>query len=290
MINSKIGGILKKSIVRRLATGVVTLVMVLGSGTLPAQAAGSSAVGDSCTSAEVHKGDCVTAVVSAGEDPLLVGVAQQLQMGVPLPAIEKFVERRGSRHVDPGQAKIQGLVATYKDALTPDEKQKALRVYTQGPARNAGGVGAVYGSSLYVKDTVTYTYCSSSTGICRPSGSVSVEFRMTIVGNLKFALSGDIDVVSGSPVLISGVGCSTYHDAAMNLDTVVHAWGNCKKAKTSNEVMYRQILVENWSGGTLGETYHPTYALSFQNFATRFYKAWDGREYKIAANGVTTWS
>ncbi|WP_133832789.1 hypothetical protein [Arthrobacter sp. AG258] len=141
-----------------------------------------------------------------------------------------------------------------------------------------------------MKDTITYEYCSSSTGMCRPAGTVDVEWRMTIVGNLEFALSGDFTVTSGSPILISSSNCYTTHDGLFNIDDNIHSWQNCANATTTNEVMYRTILGENWSGGTMGEVYHPTYVFAFKNFAATFQKQWSGREYSIASNGTTSWS
>ncbi|MEV4991584.1 hypothetical protein [Pseudarthrobacter sp. LMD1-1-1.1] len=219
----------------------------------------------------------------------MTGVIQQLQMGVAVSSVEKFLNRRAIQKSDTSQVKAEKVVKNYRNASSDKARKDALKV-EQPVLMNAGGVGTVVGPTLDVKDTVTYEYCSSSTGICRPSGTVDVEFRMTIVDNMEFALSGDINVTSGSPILISTLYCYTYHDGLFNIDESVHNWQNCANARTYTEVMYRQIQGENWSGGTLGETYHPTYVLAFKNFATTFQKVWDGREYKVASNGSTSWT
>ncbi|WP_432246102.1 hypothetical protein ACRB8A_19665 (plasmid) [Arthrobacter sp. G.S.26] len=278
----------KKLVIRTLATMAVGMLL-LTSGTFPANAVDKNVGSDSCSAADVGAGACVTAVVTGGEDPVVAGVVQQLQMGVPVISVEKFVQRRGEVKSDAAQVNIQEIVETYKKAPSAEAKRDALKI-GQPVQRNPGGVGTVVGTTLDVKDTITYEYCSSSTGICKPSGTVNVEWRMSTTGKMRFALSGDIDVTSGSAIRITTMYCYTTHDGFLNVDDIVHNWENCPNAKTTNEVMYRQILSASWTGGTKNEVYHPTYVLAFKNFAATFQKVWDGREYKIASDGTTSWS
>lgn len=281
---------MKKTTISRVLAVSAAFLIFMSSGTLGAQALPASETLESCMPSQVDKGECITAVISPGQDPVVNGVKQQLQMGVAPEAVTQFVERRGRVVDDASQDKIEEIVRNHEPSGSKKEAQSST--LTEEPVRmmNAGGVGTVVNNTLDVTDTVTYMYCSSSTGICSKGGSVQVEFRMAIEGNMSFALSGDLNVTSGSPVLIEQVKCETYHDGLFNIDTVVHTWNNCTNAKTFNEVMYRQIFIENWSGGSLNEVYHPTYTVQFFNYAGgRFSMAWDGKEYKVASDGRTTW-
>jgi hypothetical protein len=198
-------------------------------------------------------------------------------------AVDKFIQRRGTKKADKAQQEIRKISQDFKAAKTAKEKDAVLS------PMNAGGVGTVYGSTLYMDDTVTYLYCGS--GSCSMVGKVAVQYRMGIQGNLSFTLSGDLNVTYGPSVQFKDLNCYTYYDGPFNIDSVLHTWNNCNNAEKYNFSTFAQIFSENWSGGTLGEVYHPTCTLRFVNAGgAEIYFAWDAREYKIESSGWTHWT
>ncbi|WP_133832790.1 hypothetical protein [Arthrobacter sp. AG258] len=107
----------------RSLSSAAAAFLLFASAALPANASSTSPFEDSCSVTEVNDGECITAVVSAGEDPVVNGVIQQLQMGVPVDSVEEFVQRRGTHRSDNSQKKIQEIVQKFRNAPSKEAKK-----------------------------------------------------------------------------------------------------------------------------------------------------------------------
>lgn len=286
------GGILSKF--RSLLSVVSGLAVVLSTGFIagaPASAAAEPA-NAACNKAMVQNGECIFAAVKDGEDPVVAGVVNALELGYfPTSSIEKFIKTRGQHVQDASQHQVEKIL---REESTSERSTKSPEVTPM----NAGGVGTVLGNTLDVSDVISIYVCPSSGGACLLQSKVDVEWRYSLWfgTSQESVLSGDFDVQTGYPSpIFDEVKCTTVHDGLFNVDSVVKDWNNCSiHSDPFRSKSFVQIQSSTWIGGDKGQVYHPQYDLVMELVTSYGWSGlmrlgWTGKEYEIKADGTSVW-
>lgn len=271
----------------RIAIVIATLALTLASVGLPAAASAAAAPPVACTAYLQASGKCLTAVTIGSESPLVAGAMQAAQRG-DLASLRLFVKNRAKSTRDAAQTSIERIASVNSAVAGPAMASAERATDAQAEATTSGYPGTIVGPTLDLVAPVSYQYCSSS---CTIVGTLKVEFRYTINGNIDFTSSGDVDVKTGPPVDFTKIECLTYFEG-FPFDQVVKTWSNCPSADGNGYKKAAIVVSQRWADGSLGETYHPDYTVEFRpgvSSAPIFSEHYRVKSYHIDKNGHTHW-